>query len=80
MTREEIIRDIHAAYLLVSRRLGDARVSLRAEDFGAQIDGRALTAGVLWTARDALRAAVEVSRSGGRTRGLVEVRYYFGGR
>ena len=72
--------DIRAAYLLLSRRLGEARVSVRAEDFRAIDDGRAYTLALLWSPRGAVRTAVEVSRSGSRTRGLVEVRYYFGSR
>jgi hypothetical protein len=70
--------DILAAYLLVSRRLGSARVSVRADDFRARFDDTAYTAALLWSPRGWLRTGVEVSRSGSRTRGLIEMRYYFG--
>jgi hypothetical protein len=70
--------DIGAAYALASRRLSNARVTLR-QDWYYVDDERqtATTLALFWTPPGAWRPGLEVSTAGGTTRVLAEVRYYF---
>ncbi|HKO57920.1 MAG TPA: hypothetical protein VJ276_18780 [Thermoanaerobaculia bacterium] len=68
---------IRAAYVLVSRRLANGRVSLRGDTFNR---GHALTAAFFWSPRGHLRTGVEVIRANDDTRVAVELRYHFAGR
>jgi hypothetical protein len=72
--------DIRASYLLLSRRLGNGRASLRAEAFDVDdIRKHAITAAWFWTPRARMRAGVEAIASGGETKVSVELRYSFAG-
>jgi hypothetical protein len=69
---------MRASYLLVSRRLGNGRVSLRGDSFVVdEFHKHAITAAYLWTARPRLRAGIEAIASGGETKVSVELRYNF---
>jgi hypothetical protein len=70
--------DIRASYLLVSRRLGSARVSLRGDAFQtADIHKHAVTAALFWYPRGNVRAGVEAIAATGQRRVSAEVRYSF---
>jgi hypothetical protein len=70
--------ELSTTYVLVSRRLGKGRASLRAEEFRVDSERRhALTAAYLWTPRAKLRAGVEVIVAGSERRVAVEMRAYF---
>jgi len=76
------VEDIAAAYLLVSRRMGDFRATLRQDWFRVdhEQDDAALTAALLWSPRGLWRTGIEVTTTGEDTRVMGEVRFYFGGR
>jgi hypothetical protein len=70
--------EIDAAYLLVSRRLKDFRVTIRADEYKTLgVRGNALTAALLWEANPRLRAAIEGVAADGEKRMAVELRYHF---
>ncbi|HSF19435.1 MAG TPA: hypothetical protein VLK65_28185 [Vicinamibacteria bacterium] len=74
----QFVRDIHAAYVLVSKRFTKGRASVRIDSFG---DGRtgdeALTLAYIWMPRGNLRAAAEVVATGSERRAQLELRYSF---
>ncbi|HYK03041.1 MAG TPA: hypothetical protein VE974_14870 [Thermoanaerobaculia bacterium] len=76
---ESFSNDLRAGYVLVSRRLGPGRASLRAEEFYTQSvqEGHAFTAAYLWTARPKLRAGAEIIATGEDLRAQLELRYSF---
>jgi hypothetical protein len=71
--------DIRASYLLLSRRIANARASVRADEFFAGSDGQAYayTASLFWEAHPRLRPGVEFITSDGEERMALEVRYRF---
>jgi hypothetical protein len=70
--------DLRASYVLVSRRFGNGRASLRAERFGVDSNSQdALTAAFFWSPRGRLRAGVEAIVSGAQRRVAAELRYSF---
>jgi hypothetical protein len=75
------VDDLEAAYLLVSRRFGNVRATLRQEWFAVddEQDDAATTAALLWSPRGRWRTGVEVTTTGEETRVMGEVRWYFGG-
>ena len=70
--------DIRASYLLVSRRLGSFRASLRGDAFQV-VDSHkhAVTAALFWYPRGNVRAGVEAISAAGQKRAMVELRYGF---
>src|SRR5205085_11382383 len=71
---------LRASYALVSRRFASARATVRIESFaGGPIHDHAVTAAFFWTPLPKVRAGVEGTRAGARSRVIVEVRYRFGG-
>ena len=73
--------DIRASYLLVSRRLGNARATLRGDAFQSGANHRqAVTAAVFFSPAPKLRAGVEAIAAGGERRVSLELRYSFAGR
>ena len=73
--------DLRASYLLVSRQAGPIRVSARVDSYRGSPDaGEAITLAGFWTPRPSLRIGAELNSTGDDPRGIVEVRYYFGGR
>jgi len=70
--------DIRASYLLVSRRLGSFRASLRGDAFQV-VDSHkhAVTAALFWYPRGNVRAGVEAISATGQKRAIVELRYSF---
>jgi hypothetical protein len=72
--------DLGAGYLLVSRRVANGRVSLRADVFDADDDRQeAITAAYFWSPRGKLRVGIEAILVGGESRIAIEARYHFGG-
>ena len=70
--------DIRASYLLLSRRLGAFRATLRGDAFQtAAIHKHAATAALFWYPRGNVRAGVEAIDAGGQKRVMVELRYGF---
>lgn len=71
--------DIRASYLLVSRRVGSLRATLRGDAFSSVIDNHrhAVTAAVFWYPRGNVRAGVEAISATGQKRAMVELRYSF---
>lgn len=70
--------EIRASYLLVSRRIGAFRASVRADEFKAGDDqDYAFTGALLWDAHPRLRAAAEAITSDGGERLALEMRYRF---
>ena len=70
--------ELSTTYVLVSRRLGKGRASLRAEEFRVDDErSHALTAAYLWTPLAKLRAGVEAVVAGSEMRVAVEMRFYF---
>jgi hypothetical protein len=70
--------DIRAGYVLVSRRLGRGRASLRAEEFAsADVEGHAITAAYFWSPLPKVRAGIEAIAAGDEHRAQVELRYTF---
>jgi hypothetical protein len=70
--------DIRASYLMVSRRLGDFRATLRGDVFAnALVRQHALTAALFWYPRGNVRAGVEAIAVGAQKRASVELRYSF---
>jgi hypothetical protein len=71
--------DIAASYVIVSRRLGDGRASLRGDVFDVDDNRKeALTAAWFWTpAGTKLRVGAEAVMAGSDKRLAVELRYYF---
>ena len=71
--------DIRASYLLVSRRLGAFRATLRGDAFQV-VDSHkhAVTAALFWYPRGNVRAGLEAIAAGGQKRASVEMRYSFG--
>jgi hypothetical protein len=70
--------EIGAGYLLVSRRVKQFRVSLRADEYQLRDDRKdALTAALLWEAHPRLRAGIEGIAAEGEKRVAVELRYHF---
>lgn len=76
------VDDLSAGYLMVSRRLGALRATLRHEWFRVydEQDDTALTAALLWSPRGQWRTGLEVTTTGEETRVMGEVRWYFAGR
>ena len=73
--------DLTAAYVLVSRRLANGRISLRGDVFtrtDAEND-RAITAAYFWSPRGRLRAGVEGIVTKHEKRVALELRYHFAG-
>ncbi len=68
-----------AKYLLVSRRMGNHRVSIRGDAFQVESHKHALTAAWLWSPPGPWRTAVEVMTSGGDQKISAELRYNFAG-
>src|ERR1051326_1707027 len=70
--------DIRSSYLLVSRRRGSFRASLRGDAFQV-VDSHkhAGTAALFWCPRGNVRAGVEAISATGQKRGSVELRYSF---
>jgi hypothetical protein len=71
--------DIRASYLLLSRRLGSIRATLRGDAFSSVLDNHrhAVTAAVFWYPRGNVRAGVEAISATGQKRAMVELRYSF---
>jgi hypothetical protein len=70
--------ELATTYVLVSRRLANGRVSLRAEEFRVDSSRRhAVTAAWFWSPRGKLRAGVEAIVAGDERRVAIEVRYYY---
>ncbi|HEV2720084.1 MAG TPA: hypothetical protein VG323_08700 [Thermoanaerobaculia bacterium] len=70
--------DIRASYLLVSRRFGNARASLRGDAFSVEnMHRHAVTAALFWYPRGNVRAGVEGIAGAGQKRAMVELRYSF---
>lgn len=68
--------DIRASYLLVSRRIGGARATVRGDAFqSGPIHRHAITGAAFWTPRPKLRAGVEAIVSGADRRVALELRY-----
>lgn len=69
---------LQASYLLVSRRIGRARATLR-QDWYANGHGNdhGTTAALLWSGRGGWRYGIEATHAESRNRLLVEARYYF---
>jgi hypothetical protein len=64
--------------VLVSRRLANGRVSLRADAYSVnENDDYAITAAYFWSPRGRLRAGVEAIVAGEETRVSAELRYSF---
>ena len=73
--------DLVAKYLLVSRRLGRHRISIRGDGFQAGESHRhAMTVAWFWSPPGPFRTGVEVMTSGGDHKVSAEVRYTFAGR
>jgi hypothetical protein len=73
--------DIRASYLLVSRRFGNLRATLRGDAFQADVIHRhAVTAALFWYPRGNVRAGIEAISATGQKRASVELRYSFAGR
>lgn len=70
--------EIRASYLLLSRRFGSFRASIRADEFKARDDdGNAFTAALFWEAQARIRAGVEAITSDGEEKLAAELRYRF---
>jgi hypothetical protein len=70
--------EIRASYLLVSRRFGSMRGSVRGDEFQAGNDqDYALTAALFWEGTPRLRAGAEAIASDGELRLAAELRYRF---
>ncbi len=71
--------DIRASYLLVSRRFGNARATLRGDAFSVEDlpHRHALTAALFWYPRGNVRAGVEAIAGAGHKRAMAELRYSF---
>lgn len=70
--------EIGAGYLLVSRRVKNFRVSVRADEYKTRDDREnAVTAALLWEAHPRLRAGIEGITAEGEKRMAVELRYRF---
>ena len=73
--------DLRASHLLVSRRWGRARGTVRVEAFSVdEHDDRALTVAYFFTPLPRLRVGAELTAAEGTNRALVELRYHFAGR
>lgn len=71
---------LDAGYVLVSRRLANGRISLRADVFSRNaMRDHALTAAYFFSPRGKLRAGLEAIVSQGESRVSVEMRYSFAG-
>lgn len=76
--RGRFTSDIRASYLLVSRRIGRFRATLRGDEYLAgDDDGTGLTAAFFWEPDPRLRAGVEGIAAGGEKRVAAELRYRF---
>lgn len=72
--------DLRASYLLVSRKSGRARASVRLDSYrGGPNEEEAITLALFWTPRPELRVGTELTAAGDDHRATVEIRYYFGG-
>jgi hypothetical protein len=70
--------DIRASYLMLSRRLGEVRATLRGDAFATPLaHTHAVTAALFWYPRGNVRAGVEGIRADGQKRAMVELRYSF---
>jgi hypothetical protein len=70
--------DIRASYLLLSRRLGAFRATLRGDAFAVpDVHRHAVTGALFWYPRGNVRAGVEAIDAGGQKRVMVELRYGF---
>jgi hypothetical protein len=73
--------DLRAAYLLVSRRMGRARATVRFDTYGdGETSGNVVTVAAFFTPVPRLTAALELSAGDGAHRGLGDLRYRFSGR
>lgn len=76
---QRFTNELDAGYLLVSRRLGRTRATVRVDTFRVD-DNRdyAVTLAAFRTFPKGLRLGAEIARTDDATRGMLEVRYYFG--
>lgn len=76
--KRETLTDLRASYVMVSRRLSDGRVTIRAEEMTVENDTEiAFTAAWLWNPVTQVRAAAELTTVEGDLRAMVELRGYF---
>jgi hypothetical protein len=70
--------DIQSSYILLSRRISNARASVRVDRYGtAGDDEHAVTAALFWEPRGRLRTGIEGIATNDQKRLAVEVRYSF---
>jgi len=70
--------DIRTSYLLVSRRIGNVRATLRGDAFQVDVIHRhAVTVALFWYPRGNVRAGIEAISATGQKRASVELRYSF---
>ena len=74
---QKFTTDLRATYALVSRRLPRGRATIRADWFRAATHARALTLAYFWTPPGRLRPGIELTRSEGKQRVILEMRYSF---
>jgi hypothetical protein len=74
---QEYETKLSASYLLASRALAHGRLSARADWFRNPASRHALTLAYFFESRGKLRLGTEVTVSGGKHRGIVELRYHF---
>lgn len=73
--------NLRASYVLVSRRMGPGRGTLRYDDFtDGETRGHAVTVAGFWTAAPSVTVGIELSAGGGEHRALGDLRYRFSGR
>jgi hypothetical protein len=76
----EFEAELRASYLLVSRRVGAARATVRFDEWSdGETDARALTLAGFWTPAPRVTVGIELSAGAGERRGLGDVRYRFSG-
>lgn len=71
--------DLRASYALLSRRWTHGRATIRGDAFEAATHEHAVTFAYLWTPPGHFRPGIELTRSGGKHRLIVELRYSFSG-
>jgi len=75
---ERYTSEIRGSYLLVSRRFGKLRATLRGDAFQVDLIHRhAVTAALFWYPRGNVRAGIEAISATGQKRASVELRYSF---
>jgi len=72
----QIVSDISATYFLMSRQFAHGRISFRGDVYNdGELQDEALTLTYMWTPTRELRAAAEVSTTGGTSQVRIQLRY-----